>query len=228
MPRRKHHGSAGLIFHVFNRGARRLRVFRTDGDYDAFLRTIREAHHRVPIRILSYCLMPTHFHFVLWPSTDDQLREFMWWLTGTHSKRWHGFHQTIGTGPIYQGRYKAVPVQGDRHFLRLCRYVEANPVKARFVRRAEEWPWSSLAQRCRNLNVVPLETWPILQPVDWVQQVNSSIAQEVDIEESLRSGVPLGDAEWSQKTASVLGLPASRRSAGRPKKNETTPGGVSG
>jgi putative transposase len=172
MPRRSQRETADVILHVWNRGARRLRLFRDSVDYTEFLNTMHQAQQRVSLRLLAYALMPTHFHFVLWPRTDGQLRDFMGWMTTAHSKRWHARHQTSGTGPVYQGPYKASAITSPRHFLNVCRYVEANALEKKLVARAEEWPWSSLGQRCRNLNTVALESWPILQPTNWLVLVN--------------------------------------------------------
>lgn len=80
------------------------------------MRVFAQAQTQVPLRVLAYCVMPNHFHVVAWPSHDDELSEFMHWLTLTHSKRWHVYRGTNGTGSVYQGRFKAFPVQTDRHF----------------------------------------------------------------------------------------------------------------
>ena len=98
--------------------------------------------------------MPNHFHLIVRPENDGDLARFMGWLTLTHSKRWHAWRETAGTGPVYQGRYKALAVEADEHFLMVCRYVERNPLRAGLVVHAEEWPWSSLFQRCKNRNRV--------------------------------------------------------------------------
>ena len=147
MPRRLRVATAGLAYHVLNRAVRRERLFDGDGDYAAMLRVIEQTHKRLPIRIVSFCLMPNHWHFVLWPQKDGDLSEFMRLLTVTHTQRWHAHHETAGTGPLYQGRFKSFPIQKDEHFLNVCRYVERNPVRANLVRVAQRWPWSSAAVR---------------------------------------------------------------------------------
>jgi putative transposase len=64
-----------MCYHVLNRGNRRAEVFHHDGDYAAFIRLIRQACARVPMRVLGYCLMPNHFHVVLWPPGRPPSRE---------------------------------------------------------------------------------------------------------------------------------------------------------
>jgi putative transposase len=146
----------------------------------------------------------------------------MWLMTGTHSKRWHVHRGTVGNGAVYQARYKAFPVQTDRHFLTVCRYVERNPLRAGLVQRAEDWPWSSLAGRGKYFNIVPLDTWPILQPLDWTDLVNAvQTTGDVDrVRRSVRRGLPLGDQSWTRDTSVRLGLDGSTRPLGRPRREE--------
>jgi putative transposase len=207
-----------------NRAVRRARLFDHASDYRAFTKVMAEAQSRVPLRLLSYCVMPNHFHLVAWPSSDEELSDFMHWFTGTHSKRWHAYRGTSGTGSVYQGPFKAFPVQTDRHFLTVCRYVEQNPLRARLVERAQDWVWSSLYDRCRNCRPVELAEWPILQPADWIDQVNRLDTVVVTrIRRSIIRNSPFGDVEWAKRTARQVGLEASLRPLGRPKK---TPGVV--
>ena len=107
-----------------------MRLFRKDADFEAFERVIMEAMAKHPIRLLGYCLMPTHWHFVLWPVRDDDVSKFLRWLTNTHTQRWHAHYQRTGTGHLYQGRFKSFPVQKDDHLYRLLRYVEGNALAA--------------------------------------------------------------------------------------------------
>ena len=211
-----------------NRGVRRLRLFDGVGDYLAFLRTLAEAQQQIELRVLAYCVMPNHFHLVVWPHEDGVLPRFMRLFTGTHGKRWHGWRKSTGTGSVYQGRYRAFPVQTDDHFLTVCRYVERNPLRAGLVRRAEDWPWSSLAARCRNRHIVELTTWPVLPPSHWLSVVNGdeSAGDVAAIRAAAQRRVPFGDAPWREQTAHRLGLTAGLRPPGRPV-GKTTSGVVS-
>src|SRR3989442_8959181 len=133
--------AANLIFHVLNRANGRLRLFDDEEDYAAFERVLTQACERVPMRLLAYCVMPNHWHLVLWPRGEGDLSRFMSWLTLTHTQRWHAFHQSVGTGHLYQGRFKSFVVQADDHLLTVCRYVERNALRAKLVERAEDWRW---------------------------------------------------------------------------------------
>jgi REP-associated tyrosine transposase len=116
----------GLVYHALNRANARLAIFADAGDFGAFERVLAEAVVRYDMRLLAYCVMPNHFHLVLWPRADGELSGFMRWLTMTHAQRWHAHRHSAGSGHLYQGRFKSFPVQSDGHFLTLCRYVERN------------------------------------------------------------------------------------------------------
>jgi REP-associated tyrosine transposase len=136
-----------------NRRVGRLQLFEKPADYLAFEKILSEAHERTGVRIVAYCLMPNHWHLLLWPPEDGELSEVMRWITVTHTQRWHAHRHSAGTGPVYQGRYKSFPVQTDEHFVTVARYVECNALRANLVPRAEEW---SAAQRGRPIGA---EDW---------------------------------------------------------------------
>ncbi len=213
-------GSAGVVFHAMNRGVRRWRLFEQDADYQTCLQVLGAAASRYPVRIYSYCLMPNHFHLVLSPVTDGALSRFMQWFTATHSRRWHWQRGTGGTGAVYQGRFKAFPVQTDSHFLTVCRYVERNPVRAGLVLRAEAWPWSSSSQRLGGRHAVPLSVWPVSPDVDLVEWVNRSDsgADVVRVRRSVAQAIPYGSERWVASVAESLKLWPAWRPLGRPRK----------
>jgi putative transposase len=156
MPRVARIAPAGFIFHVFNRGNARGQLFEHERAYEAFERVITESVDRIAIRILAYCIMPNHWHMVLWPTREGELGQFVQRLTTTHVRRWHLYRQSVGTGHLYQGTFKSFPIQDDDHFLTVCRHVEQNPLRAGLVSRAEDWRWSSgngIAEIARQLGI---------------------------------------------------------------------------
>jgi putative transposase len=215
--------AGGVIYHVLNRAIARSQIFEKRGDFDAFERVLGEAHSRMPIRILAYCLMPNHWHLVLWPFHDGELTRFMTWVTLTHSQRWHAHHQSAGSGHLYQGRFKSFPVQADDYLLTVCRYVERNALRAGLVRRAEDWRWSSLWRRTQNGSEMPawLASWPIETPRNWVDWVNQaqSAAELESLRESVRRGRPFGSGKWVRATAREFRLDTTLRERGRPSKS---------
>jgi putative transposase len=217
MPRRRRAGSAGLIFHVINRGAKRAGLFDNSADYAAFENLLAETRERMQISLLGYCLMPNHWHLILWPDRDDHLSTFMRRLTGTHALRWNAHRQLSGIGAVYQGRFKAIPVQADFHFLRMCRYVERNPLRAGLVGQAADWRWSSLWRRLHYCDRGLLSAWPIEAPPNWPKLVEEDFpASERLIRRSIVQNLPFGSADWREETARRLHMTGALRGKGRP------------
>lgn len=218
MPRRPRFCTGGYVFHVLNRAVGRQRIFHTEDDFAAFQRVLEEAQRRVPVRLLSFCLMPNHWHLVLWPVGDDDLSDFMHWLTVTHTQRWHAHHETSGTGPLYQGRFKSFPVEEDEHLLSVCRYVERNALRANLVQCAQRWRWSSLWQVTSGRVDVSLAPWPIPRPKEWLDYVNrpETAAELAALQASVNHSRPFGHVEWQVETARRLGLESTLRTRGRP------------
>jgi putative transposase len=196
-----------------------MRLFDHDGDYAAFERVLAEGCRQVPMRLLAYCLMPNHWHLVLWPFRDETVSRFVAWVTTTHTKRWHGYRNSVGTGHVYQGRFKSFLVQDDAHYLAVCRYVERNAVRAKLVARAEEWRWSSLGRRSASQHIVPVSEGPVSRPPDWVQWVNDREAddQVTAIRRSIVKGRPYGTEKWVTQMVVQWRLEKTVRGAGRPK-----------
>ncbi len=130
-----------------NRGVLRSKIFSTEQDDDAFVSILSEMQLRIPIRILAWCLMPNHWHLVLWPKTEKEISEYLRLVTGTHVQRWRANHETRGTGALYQGRFKACAVEGNEYLLTVLRYVERNPLRANLVDSADQRYWSSMRTR---------------------------------------------------------------------------------
>lgn len=196
-----------------------MRLFDREGDYQDFLYLFAEAQNDVPITCFAYCLMPNHFHFMLQPKADGDLSAFMFRLSMTHAKRWHMAHGTLGTGPVYQGRFKAFPVHTDHHFLIACRYVERNARRAGLCSSTADWKWSSVAQRNGNAQLVKLGIWPVERPSHWSQLLELEAQAETTlIRQSVIRSAPFGPLGWQDKVASRLEMKGSLARIGRPKK----------
>lgn len=228
MPRINRVAPGGWVFHVLNRGNARQEIFEDDGDYLAFEALLGETAERFRMRLLAYCIMPNHWHMVIWPREDGDMGRFMQRLTTTHVRRWHLHRHSVGYGHLYQGLYKSFPVQQDEHFLTVCRYVERNALRANLVPRAEDWRWSSLAVRRMTpaqakRNEVPLlADWPVDRPRDWLRAVNAAQSEEeLDaLRRAVQRGRPFGTPVWEKQAATRLGLQSTLRPRGRPRKTK--------
>ena len=212
----------GEIYHVLNRANFRSRLFKTDRHYQDFLGIVEEAMEFVPMRILAYCLMPNHWHLVLYPRADGDLAKFLQRVTMTHTQRYHARTRTVGYGHVYQGRYKSLLVESDAHFLTLVRYVERNAKRAALVKKAEDWPWSSVHARVygKAEQKKILSPWPVPEPPDYRQWLNHSQAQE-EIEKihyAIKRSRPYGSEKWVPKAVARFGLESTLRNPWRPGK----------
>lgn len=218
-----------------------MRLFDDEGDYLAFERVLVEGLTKYPgVRLCAFCLMPNHWHLVVWPEPgkDRVLSEWMRWVGTTHVRRWHEHRHSAGTGPIYQGRFKSFPIQAEDHFLTICRYVERNAARAGLPSvgsLAEDWRWGSLGLRHAKASeldeveaglrgsLVRPSDWPVAPgrgSGGWRGKVNRPLGEEeLDaVRLSVQRGRPLGSARWVQATAARLGLEATLRDRGRPRR----------
>lgn len=220
MPRVARKAPGGRVYHVLNRAIGKARLFDRDEDFEAFQRAMVEVHSRHPIRILAYCLLSNHWHFVVWPQADDEVTNYFRWLAHTHAMRWRVAHRAVGQGHLYQGRFKNFPVQSDAHLLTVLRYVERNALTAGLVERAEDWKWCSLWARSNRDKTIRsiLAPWPVERPRDWLRQVNTPVsAGELRrLRTSIERGRPYGEASWVEQTVAELGLEHTVRPTGRP------------
>jgi putative transposase len=147
----------------------------------------------------------------------------MFWSTMTHTQRWRHARKLVGLGPLYQGRFKAFPIERDEHLLTVIRYVERNPLWAGLVKRAQDWPHGSLAARLKDSDprTELLHPWPIDMPKDYVHWVNQpqTEAEVAAVQTAVRRNRPFGSDAWQRRTIARLGLESSVRDRGGQRKN---------
>lgn len=221
MPRQPRISVGNVPYHVINRANGRQEIFCNDKDYQLFEQILEDAKELIEMRILSYCIMPNHWHLVLYPKQDRDLSEFMKWLTNTHTRKYHALHKTIGTGHLYQGRFKSFTIETDPHLLQVIRYVERNALRAKLVKRAEDWRWSSVWRRGKGTlkQKELLSRWPIKYQHDYLDWVNESEnkGQLQTIRTSVNKGTPYGSDDWTLDMIEQYDLKATVRGPGRPK-----------
>ena len=162
--------------------------------------------------------MPNHFHLVLCPIEDGDLSKWMQWLQSAYVQNYRLRYKS--SGHIWQGRFKAFPIEDDDHLLTVVRYVERNPLRAGLVSRAEEWPWCSLAEWLRAPSSPFLDASLFSRGPDWLERVNEpqTEAELAALQRSVTHGIPFGSSDWVERTATRLGLQSIVRPGGRPRK----------
>jgi len=233
MPRPLRPIADGLVYHVINRGNARQEVFFDEADYAAFLGSLADLKQRKPFKLYGYCLMSNHIHLLLRPKKGHTISRILQSLLVSHTQRYHRFHGT--GGHVWQGRFKSPVIQDNDHLLCVLRYIEANPVRAKIVTRAEEYRWSSFAAHGqgrgdelldRVAGYEALATRPATRQRRWSAYVHQTPpeAELSAIVRSIETGLPLGEANWIKRLAKRLDIDLTIRPRGRPKKPDRPPG----
>jgi putative transposase len=205
--------------HVTQRGNRRQQVFFAEEDYAAYRDLLAEACAREGVRCIAWCLMPNHVHLILTPPAPDALRAA---LADAHRRYSRRINFAKGwTGYLWQGRFASYPM-AEAHLLTAVRYVELNPVKARLVRRAEKWPWSSARAHVED-KPDGLTDLTALRDVhrNWramlrlgLEAGDISPDAEAAIEACQRTGRPWGDAAFVARLERATGRTLARQKPG--------------
>ncbi len=222
MPRMNRVAVGGVVYHVLNRSNGRVQIFNTVEEYKHFESLLLEGIQLVGMRLLAYCIMPNHWHLVLYPIHDTDMSEFMRWVTTTHVRQRRVMTKSVGEGHLYQGAYKSFPVEEDKYLRDLIRYVEQNPLRSKLVERAEDWQWSSLHRRLRNTKEDQklLAPPPTELPSNYLESVNTLLSKTTldTIRHSIGKGTPYGNCAWVDAMVDEYNMGSTIRGVGRPKK----------
>ena len=142
VPRSLRFESPGGWFHVTSRAVGRAPLFVHDGDRCLFLLGLRDVVERYGWRCVAYCLMTTHYHFLV-QTPEANLADGMHRLNGRYAESFNLRHAR--RGHAFGHRYHSQPIATDAHLVETLRYIALNPVRAGLVRRPEDWRWSSHA-----------------------------------------------------------------------------------
>ena len=193
MPRRARSTQRASYFHVINRSVRRLVLFTQPADYRAFLSILSQGLEQHPVRLIAYSVMPDHWHLVMGQTDTATLSRCLHWVTSTHALRLDRHRQSVGEGPVYQGRFTSVEIPAVGDLVRVCRHVERNALQAGLVRQAQDWPWASLAERLQASPSVPLVNTPFLSSRAWADYVNTKRPGDDTAHNLLAPVAPLDD-----------------------------------
>ncbi|MCY6380528.1 transposase [Hoeflea prorocentri] len=206
----------GLPHHVTQRGNKRERTFFEDGDYALYLDLLAESSARAQTKVWAYCLMPNHVHIILVPSDEYGLRRT---FADLH-RRYTGFINARArvTGHLWQGRYGSV-VMDEGHLLNAVRYVTLNPVRAKLVKRARDWKWSSARAHLAGKDDDVVTVAPVLERTGRFKAFLDEPVDEAKAYGALRRaetvGRPIGDTDWLKRLEQQTGRTLSARKRGR-------------
>lgn len=205
----------GLPHHVTQRGNGRQRVFFSDDDYALYLKLLKTACTAAKVRCLGYVLMPNHVHLILVPKNEEGLSKAM---SATH-RAYAGLlnARRKKTGHFWQGRFGCVGLDGA-HALNALRYVLLNPVRARLVKKPEQWQWSSAAAYLKNREDGFTE---IADMSELCGDMKSLLAENPEqkmadmlLHRAETIGRPLGSAAFLEKLERKLNRPLSAKKRG--------------
>jgi putative transposase len=129
-------------FHCINRGVNRQDIFFNPDDYNWFAQALVMRAAKLGVELNAVCLMPNHWHIVATVQSSGHLSQLFGGLLNAHTRRHHAKYENIGHGPIYQGRYKSIPIKDKEALVSICRYVRENAVRASLAKTLSDWPWS--------------------------------------------------------------------------------------
>jgi putative transposase len=209
----------GYPHHITQRGVRSMKIFRSKKDRDEYLWLLSEQGERFGVSFLAYCLMSNHVHLIAIPEEAESLARGIGEAHRLYTRAVN-FKQDV-RGYLLQGRFYSCPLD-TRHLVAAIRYVERNPVRAKLVEHAWEYPWSSAAFRVglRARDPLVKEVDPLDLDLNWRELLRSDPRGMAVLREKLRTGRPCGDAEFVEKAEELTGRWLKPRHAGRPKKKK--------
>jgi putative transposase len=131
----------GLYYHIYNRGARHVTIFREATNYLFSLSKIKVYSQAKRISVIAYCLMPNHYHFLLRQDGEEPAGDLPQFVFNSYSKAYNKKYAHSGT--LFEGRFRAKVIETRGHLLHLCRYIHGNPVKDGLVAEPGDWPYSN-------------------------------------------------------------------------------------
>ncbi len=202
--------------HVTARGNRREPIFFENGDHDIYRALLAEQCAKAHVEVWAYCLMPNHVHLIVVPRDDNGFAR----ATGEAHRRYTNFINTrCGfRGHLFQSRFGSVPMD-EAHLVTAARYVSLNPVRARLVERAQDWPWSSVRAHLKGEDDGLVSVKPLLDHIGDFARLLAPDERDADrfseLRKSENTGRPLAAEDFVRDLERRLGRPIARRAPGR-------------
>jgi putative transposase len=215
----------GYPHHVIQRGNNRQLTFHHKGDYESILALLAEYAEREKVDIHAYVLMSNHFHLLVTPQDEGSLSRMMQAVGRRYVQTFNAVHQRTGT--LWEGRFRANPIQTERYLLACMAYIDQNPVRAGMVARAADYPWSSHGHyaglRVDKL-VKPhplyweLGNTPFAREAAYAELVNQGVTpqQQAQLTDSALKGWALGEPDFVANLQKRTDRRVVRNAAGRP------------
>lgn len=140
MPKRPNY-LPGHYYHIYNRGAHRISIFREEESYIFVLRKMKAYCRSLALTLIAYCLLPNHYHYLIRQDGEHRAGLLPQRVFNSYTKAYNKRYGHSGT--LFEGNYKVTLVKNEAHLLHLCRYIHANPVKHGLVADLAEWPYSN-------------------------------------------------------------------------------------
>ncbi|MCF6284511.1 MAG: transposase, partial [Candidatus Hydrogenedentes bacterium] len=213
---------AGEPHHITQRGNNRQDAFFVADDRVVYLQFLREYAARYRFQIHAYCLMTNHVHIVGIPEEEASLAKA---IGRTHFRYSQYINQMHGrSGHLWQGRFHSCLLDED-YYGNAVHYVEQNPVRARMVRKAWRYPWSSAGVHCgtaKDDGLLDLALWRDMlgDEARWRSVLEKGIDPEFQAKfrQNTQTGRPLGTDSFLSKLEHALGRRVRALPVGRPRK----------
>lgn len=228
MPRLGRYFLPDQPLHVIQRGNNRAPVFFAEDDYRRYLEWLGEAALRYGVAIHAYVLMTNHVHLLATPRDAAALSSMMQSLGRRYVRYVNGTHRRTGT--LWEGRYRAAPIEAEAHLIACMRYIELNPVRARMVRKPGNYPWSSHRAHAAGTADPLLSDHALYRALGATPKARSrayiALFEEVlppefisTLRDATNGGWALGNDRWRAKVERIARRRAAPLPAGRPRKD---------
>jgi len=228
MPRRARLSVGGIPWHIIQRGNNRAVCFYAEEDYRRYLDELTELSRRFGCAVHAYVLMTNHVHLLATPRDAAALSSMMQSLGRRYVRYVNGAYSRTGT--LWEGRYRAAPIEAEAHLIACMRYIELNPVRARMVRKPANYPWSSHRSHAEGVAdplladhalYCALGATPKARARSYLALFRDALPAEFvgALREATNGGWALGSDRWRAKVERVARRRAAPLPAGRPRKD---------
>ncbi len=138
------------VFHIYNRGCNKSKIFFEEENYEFLINKVRKYSKEFDISVIAYCLMPNHYHFILKQNSEMGLNKCVQNIFNSYTKAINKRYKRSGT--LFEGKFKANEIFEDSTILEVCRYVRRNPLEAGLVKNLEDWQYSNYLEWIRLRN----------------------------------------------------------------------------